>query len=65
LRQEFKKAKELPDVAIHKYTQVKNTLRLIQQQFTMMRDPNVRDTSTSTSQVHPYYAEDCDDKPLS
>jgi len=41
--------------------QLEDTVRLMQQQLAMMMEKYVADTSTSTSQVHPHYAENFDD----
>jgi len=49
------------DVIIQKYFQVEETLKLMQQQMAIMMEQNLRDTSTSMSQVHPDYANDADD----
>jgi len=40
---------------------VEETLKLMQQQMAIMMEQNLRDTSTSMSQVHPDYANDADD----
>jgi len=46
LRQQVEQAQKTANVAMQKYAQVEDTLRLIRQEMVMMQDRNVRNTLT-------------------
>ncbi|TKY68621.1 hypothetical protein E2542_SST04877 [Spatholobus suberectus] len=71
LRQEVQRATERADAvttsldeANRRCAHLEQEMRLLQEQLQMVLDRQSRMASTSTSQVHPHYAEDLDDPPL-
>ena len=61
IKQQILEAKPKADRADKKSSKLEDIVRLMQQQLPMMMEKHVADTSTNTSQVHPYYARNFDD----